>query len=216
MSLPETSTTAPSSGEWTEERLRRFWAAMGEAFGRRWYEEAGTKPSGMWLTDLQGMTPEQAAMGFKRLKGQGLAHPPTLSQFVCAVSKAIAESKPAAPYHRPVKETAPALPPPELKKAAAEYLADMKSQLGAVKCRPQQRVQLSPEERRRRQEASGSRQQGETWQEAYRRLYGQTPTTGCAAATADTSPPPRDSVSTDQPAAESGSSGTSAQRAATA
>lgn len=65
----------------TEKHQQKFWDAMGQRFGKRWFDEYGPKPTKAWLDLINGYTPDEIFKALELMHGKDLAHPPTEPQF---------------------------------------------------------------------------------------------------------------------------------------
>ena len=59
----------------------RFWAAMAERFGRRWFDDFGMSPPAAWRAVLESHTREVVADAIKLIDAEKLVHPPSLGMF---------------------------------------------------------------------------------------------------------------------------------------
>lgn len=70
---------------------KRFWATMGERFGKRWLDEYGDEPTKAWSDLIDRFTPDEIANALLRLKDRpesARSHPPTHGEFESMLGKA--------------------------------------------------------------------------------------------------------------------------------
>lgn len=67
---------------WTDEAFRRWWKAMGQIFGRTWYDTHGPEPTELWKDSLSRLTLPRAGQIIEHYRTSGDTYPPNLSQVV--------------------------------------------------------------------------------------------------------------------------------------
>jgi len=67
----------------TEKTYTRFWATMGERYGKRWLENYGETPTHAWRECLRAFTPKDIATAIELLstRENTKQHPPTEPEF---------------------------------------------------------------------------------------------------------------------------------------
>jgi hypothetical protein len=65
----------------TKKTHERFWATMGERFGKRWIDDYGSIPTLAWRELLDRYSPQEIKAALELMHSRGLEHPPTEPQF---------------------------------------------------------------------------------------------------------------------------------------
>lgn len=88
---------------WVDELYQRWWARMGEIFGRDWHEKFGAKPSESWCQELQTWSLDLAAAVLVHYRRSGSKFAPNLSEVgrLARELHAALEPKPAPRRHDP-------------------------------------------------------------------------------------------------------------------
>ena len=67
----------------TKAAHKRFWAAIGERYGQRWFADYGAEPNRAWIEMLDRYTPADItdALALLAKRPEMHQHPPTMPQF---------------------------------------------------------------------------------------------------------------------------------------
>lgn len=103
-----------------------FWASMKALYGKRWTDEWGPEPHPLWRSELESMTPAEAAMGWRACRNSGDNWPPTLPVFVKRVTEALKAQ-------RQRDDTYQALPSPEASPAVLDAWKRGKAEAGKAR-----------------------------------------------------------------------------------
>lgn len=114
-------------------------------YGRSWRTEHGDTLPAVWRAQLESMTPEEAALGWKACRASGDTRPCTLPQFMARVSEAL-KAKVRPSVHRALPEPHSDVVPQAFKagaKKASEKAAEVDvPRLAGVLGVPQSHIRL--------------------------------------------------------------------------
>jgi len=108
----------------SRENLEVVWEQLAEAFGRRFTSQYGLEPLDTWIRACQTFTDLHLARGLANWCADGNEWPPTLPEFIQAVTRR------APPEHKPFPK---ALPRPKASKGAVETWRTKMREMGYLK-----------------------------------------------------------------------------------